>query len=884
MKIRLFLAVYLTFYVLSCKKSDHTPAPPEPPTEVDIIKLEDDRFSKVIAGTTIDGYISGIVVAEDEQPLTGVSVSCGTNTVVTNSKGFFQFPTKLSLNKDYAVITAMLNGYFKNIKTFTPNPSGKANHYFKIKLLKTDVEKTIAATGGNIVLDNKIDLTFPNDAVVTETGARYTGQYKILARYIDPDAGNFLDIMPGELAGLNDQNQINALQSYGMADVEIKDMSGNTLNIAPGKTVKMLLPAPDNAPASLSLWHFNEKNGLWIKTGTATKSGNNYSAEVNHFSTWSVGADVDGFTVSLQFKSLQGSPLAGLRVQAFAQSKGHVLGFYTDNEGKATLIKCPVTEPLILKTIFECDTIINTLAPVTANRDEVITLENNLSFIRNYTIKGTLTGCDNAPLINQPFQIAVQSSGRSIPGVTDGQGAYLITSTFCNPNNTPAMQAQSFIGNEYLFAPAITIIDTSITYNARICDSTSGVSNDFIVVFPDPILEEVIREKINKPAGAILYSDVKDIDTLNGAKEILDFVVKNFEGIQFCTNVKYVRFFVQDIDSLSAFQNLANLRFLRLTPGHMSTKFITDISPLKNLILLETLHLEETKITDLSPLQDLTQLKDIMLNNGLISDVSPLKNLTNLESLSLYGNQITDITSLKSLPQLKSLNVGYNKISDITPLKDIVSLQTLVLNQNQISDFSPVQNMSNLKGLSLTGCGISNLGFLQNLTNLESLTLMSNQFTDITPLQNLLKLKNLALSVNNITSIAALQNMTQMEVLYLEGNSISDLSPIQNLNKIFSLYLTGNKISDITALKNLTSLAYLFAENNTISDLTPLQNLPLLQLIMMGYNNIADINPLINGVPSLTSLSIQNQQPGKLSQSQKDAFKTTHPNAYVTWD
>jgi hypothetical protein len=77
----------------------------------------------------------------------------------------------------------MLNGYFRAIRTFTPNASGKANHYFEIKLMKPSTEKAVAATGGNVVLDNKVDITFPDAAVVTSTGSAYTGQYKVVARY-----------------------------------------------------------------------------------------------------------------------------------------------------------------------------------------------------------------------------------------------------------------------------------------------------------------------------------------------------------------------------------------------------------------------------------------------------------------------------------------------------------------------------------------------------------------------------------------------------------------------------------------------------------------------------------------------------------------------------
>ena len=328
---------------------------------------------------------------EEGKTLTAVSVSSGNTTVTTNNKGYFQFPASVAVNKDYAMITAALAGYFKGIKTFTPNKSGKANHYVEIKLLKQGQGKPVSPTGGNVLLDNKIDLTFPDAAVVTATGAAYTGQFTVAARYIDPATANFLDVMPGLLTGLNDQNQLQALQSFGMAVVELKDASGNQLQIAPGKKVTMKLPAAANGPANIPLWHFNEKYGMWIKAGEATKTGDKYIAEVNHFSTWNLDLELNNFSLDLQFKDQSGNALSGLHAEAYTDGVNKFMSFYTDNEGKATLINCPSLRPLIIKTIFQCDTISKSLEPLTASRSETITIPAGTQ-LKSYTITGKLSG------------------------------------------------------------------------------------------------------------------------------------------------------------------------------------------------------------------------------------------------------------------------------------------------------------------------------------------------------------------------------------------------------------------------------------------------------------------------------------------------------------
>src|SRR6185436_17239991 len=222
-----------------------------------------------------------------------------------------------------------------------------------------------------------------------------------------------------------------------MATVELKDASGNLLQIAPGKTVTMKLPAPANGPATIPLWHFNEKYGIWIKAGTATKSGDQYIAEVNHFSTWNLDLEMNSFRLEIQFNDPSGNALAGLHGEAYTEGINKIRSLFTDNDGKVILINCPSSTPLTIKTFFQCDTVVTSLDVVTASRSEIITVPPGPGS-KSFTIEGKISGCDNALLANQPFKIAVQGDGNSfgLPGVADANGNYAVTGMLCNNSNS----------------------------------------------------------------------------------------------------------------------------------------------------------------------------------------------------------------------------------------------------------------------------------------------------------------------------------------------------------------------------------------------------------------------------------------------------------------
>ena len=213
-------------------------------------------------------------------------------------------------------------------------------------------------------------------------------------------------------------------------------------------------------------------------------------------------------------------------------------------------------------------------------------------------------------------------------------------------------------------------------------------------------------------------------------------------------------------------------------PGEQAKNQLTVIDTrIQQLTELTHLVLDYNQISDISPLKDLNLLNSLDLSFNKISDISPLKDLNLLNSLVLFNNQISDISPLKDLKQLNSLDLSYTGISDISPLKDLNQLNSLDLRSNQISDISP----------------------LKDLNQLNSLSLSSNQISDLNPLKDLNQLNSLSLSSNQISDLNPLKDLNQLNSLDLRSNQISDISPLKDLNQLNSLSLSSNQISKLPA-------------------------------------------------------------------------------------
>ena len=179
-------------------------------------------------------------------------------------------------------------------------------------------------------------------------------------------------------------------------------------------------------------------------------------------------------------------------------------------------------------------------------------------------------------------------------------------------------------------------------------------------VFPDPLVDEMIRLKLDQPVGPILISDLKQLTSLNLGLEL----------------------YVAD---LSGLEHLVNITELDLTQNQ-----VTDLSPLAGLTKLTSLDLAQNDITDISALTSLTNLTFLRIQDNLVTDISPLAGLTKLTELNLWTNDISDISSLVALTDLAKINLTKNKISDLSALGSLTNVTRLELITNEITDLSPL--------------------------------------------------------------------------------------------------------------------------------------------------------------------------------------------------
>ena len=125
--------------------------------------------------------------------------------------------------------------------------------------------------------------------------------------------------MPGgDLVAKRDNDEVVPLVSYGMVNVVMKDTKGKKLQIKDEKKSKVTFPIPDKmlakAPNQMPLWHFNEGTGIWEESGMATKNGNVYEGEVEHFSWVNLDDPKQFVVLNGKVKDDKGNVLPGIRI------------------------------------------------------------------------------------------------------------------------------------------------------------------------------------------------------------------------------------------------------------------------------------------------------------------------------------------------------------------------------------------------------------------------------------------------------------------------------------------------------------------------------------------------------------------------------------------
>lgn len=282
---------------------------------------------ELVEGRMEDIALSGIVRDASGTPIEGVSIVSGSSAATTNTDGFFEFDQiqVVSVLNDRSVVRFSKAGYFDVVRSMDADDDAADGASWEVVMCKKENNdftsiKTYSSSSDQTLQAGEMKIDMPQDGYkVDGTGAGYTGKVKSEMVYLDPNNERFAEMIPGgDLAAVRSDNSSAQLVSYGMTDLNMYAENSDKLQLKDGCKAKLTFPIPagmgENPPASIPLWSFNEKTGLWEEEGSAALQGNVYVGEVAHFSWVNLDYPEDQGTVYGYVKDDTGKILPGVRL------------------------------------------------------------------------------------------------------------------------------------------------------------------------------------------------------------------------------------------------------------------------------------------------------------------------------------------------------------------------------------------------------------------------------------------------------------------------------------------------------------------------------------------------------------------------------------------
>lgn len=352
-------------------------------------------------GTTFPTEITtiyGEVVDEAGVRMPGVTVTAGTSTATTDSRGIFILKNT-TVRKGRASLLAKKSGYFTSARATETGKNGTTQ--VKLHMMANTANYTVSANaGGTVNVTGGASIEFEAGSFLKADGSTYVGSVKIAARYLDPDNTNFYNNFSGDNLAQTTTGDEVALISCGVLRVQMQGASGEALTLASGKEATLSYPHPTSqatAPTSMPLWYFDEALGMWKEEGSATLTNGKYIGKVSHFTDWNLDYPGEYGTVQMRIVC-NGVPIQGVAVKVggFAHKTG-----YSDVEGKLGFFRCPADKEIeIYVPSDENNGLYYTNNPV-----KVTITPNGTTDIGDITlnspcpasISGTLVDCDGKP-------------------------------------------------------------------------------------------------------------------------------------------------------------------------------------------------------------------------------------------------------------------------------------------------------------------------------------------------------------------------------------------------------------------------------------------------------------------------------------------------------
>ncbi|WP_143569833.1 carboxypeptidase-like regulatory domain-containing protein [Tenacibaculum agarivorans] len=742
-KISLILVAFIL--VLSCKDDDDFSI------ETSNQNITNEEFALMNFGATSNSNFFGRIVNTNGQNIKDVLITIGNESTYTDHNGIFTF-TNASVYENFALIKASKDGYIQASRALIPNSN--STNDVQITLLEKNIVASISSgSASEVILSNGSSVSFGGD-FVDSNGNPYNGKIDVSVHYVEPNQESTFTEMPGMLFGQRENGSASAMETYGMLAVNLYAPSGEELNITETSPATLKFPvsvSTPNAPTEIPLWYFDEEVGYWREEGTATKVGNEYIAQVSHFTWWNCDVPLDDINMcfTLQYENTtvnETNPIANHYFEINRNSTGQLIyAGYTNDVGEECGV-FPKNEAVTIDVYGNdaCATEIihsQSLGPYNSDTSIQITIPSLSSELSNATVKATVIDCSGNPMTNGYAVLYNQNSNafdiNNTVYITDG--TVNTSLLYCN--------AASY---------AMVIFDLN----------TNNITDKILLnLSPNTTTDLGVLSSCGNTTGGTYVGNV----TIKNQQELDFFGLFGYSEIQGDLTIhedNSTRAILSSLQPLSSLQQVQN--FNLLSTG------LSSLTGLENLSVSGNFYMSDDTIRSLHGLQGISNVQSLAIYNcdGLTT-LNGLHNLVNVDyDFYLLRNPL--IQNFTGLDNVQS--VGYFNVQDCTSLQNIEGLTSF--NSSFDLKIENCQSFSSLNGIDT---------ILSNSATIDRIHLKNNDVLNtLGGLENLQKASYLVLESNsNLTDLSALVNLITLDALFIrDNNALTSLDGLDNLASV----------------------------------------------------------------------------------------------------
>lgn len=801
---KILLVSLLLLVVFSCKKE-----------EDDIVSPDREYSPRVIQETYGNAKLVGFVNDKNGNPLADVTVFFGEEKTTTGSDGSYQLNTlsagsnkRIWFEKDGYASTQKL----ADISEELPN---------RIDASLFPIGKTMKMTsdGGKIETEN-FSVEIEPGRFVYSDGTLVEEDVIVEATAFLATDDELLNAFPGEFRGTRTDGSTTAIESFGFIDVELKVETGEPVQLADGVNAKIKIKAPNNAPSSIPMWHYDEDKAKWIEEGVGKLNEGFYTADVSHFTKWNWDRPYDETSKIVgRVIDSDGNPIEGASVV----QKGITYRFQnstkTNEDGKFELL-APESNESEIKVLFDIygSTVVNFITSPTKG------FSNNIGDIEISISKENVI----PPYITVDVQY-----------VTEGETAKIRGNYFGEEKRTGYKLLLN--GNE---------VETKTWGNDLI---------EFDVPIGIPLEGTIQIDRDGAYSRVIKYEEGEWTCEIDGMLYDNNYLI-NFSG-SFKLSIPRGEL-VRIPDCIG---NLQNLNVLLLN----NNKLISLPTSIVNLKNLNKLEVNYNKINSLPyNINELSELKELnVIGNKLTALPLSIGNLLKLDTLNISENQISSLPeNIGNINSLQTFNLERNQLITLpNSFGNLQSLEVLILRNNQLISLpKSFENLQNLHYLSLSSNKLNSLPeSFSNFQNLSTFYIYRNRLT---------------------TLPESFGNLSNLKIFAAKNNELAKLpSSIGQLHNLYRLRLDSNKLTTLPeSFGELQNLQELILDFNQLKALPEsIGNLQNLREMNLSYNQLTTLPESIKGVKDNLILLVL--YGNNFSKEEKEKIEGWLPDTHIQW-